>query len=137
MSQSSSSYPSSESPESGVADAVTALTEDTRVLVRREIEASQREVLDKIKQAAPGIALIVAAALCGAFATASAYRLVMRLLDRAFSPAAAPAIATALFGAAGAGAATAGIARLRSAPAPLPTRVAQESARATAEAARS
>ena len=46
-----------ESPQASIAEALGDLSEQTRILVRREIDAAQREMWDKTKESAPALAL--------------------------------------------------------------------------------
>ena len=77
------------SPQAGIAEALGDLSEQTRILVRREIDAAQREMWEKAKESAPALALLGAAGTLGLLAAASAYRLTLRLLERRLSPASA------------------------------------------------
>lgn len=122
--------------QAGVADAIGQLSEQTRVLVRREIEAVQREMLDRGRQAGPGIALAAAAAVFSLLAGASAYRWSLRLLEKVLPPASAAFVSMTLCGAAAGGAAVAGARRLRTAPAPVPVDTAAVTGAAARAAAR-
>lgn len=130
---------STQDPQAGIADAFGRLSEQTGALVRQEIEAAQREMVAKALRAAPGVAALGAAAVLGLFAGASFYRFVLRLLEKPLGPAGAAFTAFALSSAGAGGLAVAGVARLRQAPAPLPTETAARTAsvaRDTAQEAR-
>jgi hypothetical protein len=124
-------------PQAGIADALGDLSEQTRILVRHEIDAAQREMWEKAKQSAPAFALVAGAGVLGLFAAASSYRLSLRLLEKALPPAVAAFAATAGYGA---GAACMGVLaarRIRELPPPFPAETAKRTGRAVAEAAES
>jgi hypothetical protein len=125
----------SQSPEAGIAGAVNQLTEETHVLIRREIQAAQRETWEKAKESMPGVALVVGAGVLAIFAAASSYRVALRALEKVASPVAAATAATGVFGAGAAGLAFAGIVRLRRASVPVPTETAKDTRRAIADTA--
>lgn len=110
-----------QSPQAGIAGALTDLSEQTRVLVRGEITAAQRETWSKLKATAPALGLLGGAGVLGLAASASAYRLSLRLLERWLPPAGAAFVATAVYGGAAAAAGAAGLQQLRTLPAPFPT----------------
>ena len=113
----------SETPQeaqAGVADAVRGLSDNTQALVRHEIMAAQREMLDKAKQFLPAIGLLGAAGFFGLLSASASYRLSVRLLEKSLSPATAAFVAAAGYGAAAGAAGTVGIARLRASKAPVP-----------------
>lgn len=129
----------SETPQEaqeGVADAVRGLSDNTRVLVRHEITAAQREMLDKARQALPGIGLLGAAALFGAASAASVYRLSVRLLEKSLPPATAAFVAAAGYGAASGAAGAAGFQLLRASQPLFPAETARETAQTVADTSR-
>lgn len=79
----------SQAPQQGIAEALHDLSDHTAALARREARAALRETWQKARQAGPAGALLAAAAIMALFATASAYRLSLRLLEKRLSPAAA------------------------------------------------
>jgi uncharacterized protein (DUF1684 family) len=95
-----------------------------------------REAWNKARQGGPAAGLLAASGVLALFATVSAYRLSLRLLEKRLSPAAAAFAATSGYGAAAVAAGVLGYARLRKAPLPLPTETAREAAGAVAEADR-
>jgi len=97
----------------GVAGVAPGLPDTTRVLVRDEIAAAQREMLDKAKHALPAIGLLGAAGLFGVLFVAASYRLSVRLLERSLPPDAAALVAATGYGVAAGAAGGAGIQRLR------------------------
>jgi hypothetical protein len=106
----------SETPQEaqeGVADAVHGLSDNTTVLVRHEIAAVQREMLDQARQARPAIGLLGAAGFFGVLSAAAGYRLSVRLLEKRLPPAAAALVAAAGYGVAAGAAGSLGIQRLR------------------------
>lgn len=115
-----------QSPETGIADAFSQLSDQTASLVRREIEAAQKETLDKLKQSAPGAAMLAMAATMGVLSAASAYRWTLRLLEKRLGPASAALVATAGYGAVAGYLVVEGVRRLRAAPKPLPTDTARQ-----------
>lgn len=117
--------------QEGVADAVRDLSENTKTLVRREIEAAELEMLDKAKQALPAIGLLGAAGFFGVLSLAASYRLSVRLLEKAMPPATAAFVAAAGYGAVAGASGAVGIQRLRSAEPLVPA----ETMRTTAKAA--
>ncbi len=123
-----------QAPQEGIAEALHDLSDHTATLARREARAALRETWGKIRQGGPAVGLLAAAGLLGLFATASAYRLSLRLLEKRLSPAAAALAAAGGYGAAASAAGALGYARLRKAPLPLPTETARQTAGAVAEA---
>lgn len=124
----------SQAPQEGIAEALQDLSDHTTALARREVRSAVRETWEKARQGGPAVALLGAAGLLTLFATVSAYRLSLRLLEKRLSPAAAALTATVGYGAAAAVAGVQGYARLRKIPLPLPTQTAQEAAEAVTEA---
>ena len=118
-------------PQTPIADTVSQQSEDSRLLVRQEIDAAGKELWAKAKGLMPAVGLLGAGAVAGVFATASAYRFSLRVLDRLFPPEMSALVATATFAAASGWATTAGLERLKNSQLPLPT----DTARATVEAA--
>ncbi len=63
----------SETPQeaqAGVADALRDLSDNSRVLVRHEIAAAQKEMWDKVRRALPAAGLLGAAAFLGVMSAA-------------------------------------------------------------------
>src|SRR3954447_3015499 len=87
-----------QSPQAGIAGALTDLSEQTRILVRGEIAAAQRETWGKLKATAPAVGLLAGAGVLGLAASASAYRASLRLLERWLPPTGAALVATAVYG---------------------------------------
>ena len=124
----------SEAPQEGIAEALHDLSDHTAALARREVTSAVREMWGKARQSGPAAALLAASGVLALFATVSAYRLSLRLLEKRLSPVAAAFTATCGYGAAAAAAGALGYLRLRQAPRPLPTETARETAGAVAEA---
>jgi hypothetical protein len=110
-----------QSPQAGIAGALTDLSEQTRILVRGEIAAAQQETWDKLKATAPALGLLGGAGVLGLAASASAYRASLRLLERWLPPSGAALVATALYGGGAAAAGALGVQQLRALPVPFPT----------------
>lgn len=126
----------SRTPQEGIAEALHDLSDHTAALARREVDSALRETWNKARQSGPPAALLAASGVLALFATVSAYRLSLRLLEKRLSPAAAALAATSGYGAAAAVAGVLGYTRLRQAPLPLPAETARETAGAVAEADR-
>lgn len=127
------------SPETGIATALTDLSEQTRRLVREEIDDAQAELWQRAKGFLPVVGLASVAGVTGWFALVSAHTWTLRVLERRLPPATAAFVAAGLYGGGAAAAAIAAAARLREAPAPFPAETAQRTAErlgAAAEAAR-
>jgi Putative Actinobacterial Holin-X, holin superfamily III len=124
----------SETAQAGVADAVQGLTTQTEVLIRREIDAALHEMRDKARHYAPGVVLLAASGALGLMATASAYRLSLRLLEKRLPRTSAALIAVIGYSAAASAAGLLATQRLRNAPPPLPTQTARATSEAIAEA---
>lgn len=124
-----------QSPQAGIAGALTDLSEQTRVLVRDEITAAQRETWSKLKATAPALGLLGGAGVLGLAASASAYRASLRLLERWLPPAGAAFVATALYGGGAAAAGFAGVQELRRLPVPFPAEAVQHAGAAVEETA--
>jgi hypothetical protein len=124
-----------QTPEAGIAEAFSDLSEQTAALVRRELDAAREETWAKAKAAAPAVALLAGSAALGLLAAASGYRLSLRLAEKAVSPATAALLATLVYGAGAGGAAAAGLARLRAAEPPVPSETAAGGGAAIREAA--
>src|SRR5579884_1060069 len=86
-------------PVEGVSHALNDLSEQTRLLVRQEVQAAREEVVERLRAAAPGVGLAAVAGVLGMTAAASAYRWFLRLLEKMLPPATAAFVATALPGA--------------------------------------
>jgi hypothetical protein len=125
-----------QTPEDGIAETLHDLSDQTRGLVRREVDSALREIWQKTMQSGPAIGLLGAGGVLALFAAASSYRLSLRLLENRLSPAAAAAVATVGYGAAAAGAAVLGVRLMRQTPLPLPTETAREATQAVADANR-
>lgn len=123
-------------PQADLADTLGQLTDRSRELVRQEVQAARAEMVDKARAAAPGLALAGVAAAMGLAAAASAYHLMLRVLEKATSPVTGPFLATAVSASAATGAAIAARRALRAAPPPVPSETAASTGRAVAEAAR-
>jgi hypothetical protein len=115
-----------QSPQVGIAEALTDLTQQTRTLVREEITSAQRETWDKALASAPAAGLLAGAGGLGLLAVASAYRASLRLLETRLPPVAAALTATAVYGFGAAAAAAVGVQRLRTLPAPFPSATMQD-----------
>lgn len=129
---------SSRSPEAGIAEALAQISEETRALVRTEIERARDETVRRARAATPAAALLGAGALFGLASVASAYRLVLRILERMSTPSVGAFLAMAGFGAGAVVCLGKGRGRLAEAPAPLPVDTARDAAatvRDTANAA--
>jgi hypothetical protein len=122
-----------ETPQAGVAEALNNLSDQTRVLVKSEIDSALRETWEKAKRSGPPAALLAASGVLSLFAAASAYRLTLRLLEKRLSPAGAAFAATVGYGAVAACAGVFGFRALREVPLPLPTQTAREATGAVAE----
>lgn len=121
--------------QEGIADALGRLSEETRVLVRAELEQAQTEAWSKLKQAAPGLGLVAVGGALGVAAGASAYRVALRALEKPLPPLAAAVVAMVGFAGGSVVAITTGLQQLRESPLPLPSETAREGADAMAEAA--
>jgi hypothetical protein len=121
------------SPESGIAEALGKLSEETRLLVRAEIEAAEKEVVDKARDALPGVGLVAAASVLGVFAGASAYRFALTVLEKMMGRGSASFLAVIGFGVGSVAAANAGLQRLRQAPVPLPIETVADAGRRVAD----
>lgn len=125
----------SPTPQEGVAHALTDLSEQTLVLVRQELDAAQQEMLAKARRWLPAAGLLGVAAGGGVFATASSYRLVMRILEKVLPPALAAFVATVGFGGLAAVALGKGREKIRQLPPPVPSATARRAGEAAATAA--
>jgi hypothetical protein len=110
----------------GIADALTDLGEQTRILVREEITSAQRETWTKVVRTAPAAGLLGGAGGLGLLSLASGYRASLRMLETRLSPVAAALTATAVYGVGAAVAATLGVQRLRALPVPFPSATVQD-----------
>jgi hypothetical protein len=122
-------------PQAGIADALSDLTEQTRILVRREVESAQREMLGKARASAPVAGLLAATGLLGLLASASAYRLGLRLLEKVLPPAVAALVATVGYGGAAGATAVVAARKMRELPSPFPTETVKDAGAAVAETA--
>lgn len=120
--------------QSGIADALGKLSEETGSLVRQEMARAREEMWEQAKQAAPAAGLLALGGALGLASAASAYRLTLRILEAMSTPGIAAFLATAGFGTAAAVALVAGRQRLRTAPLPLPTSTAEMAAADVAQA---
>jgi hypothetical protein len=118
--------------QAGVSDALHDLSENSRALVRHEVDAAQREMWAKAKESAPAFALLGAAGFLGLLSAAASYRLSMRLLEKFIPPVPAALVAAIGYGAGAGCTAMLGLQWLRETPPLFPT----ETARQTAETAR-
>jgi Putative Actinobacterial Holin-X, holin superfamily III len=124
----------SQAPQEGIAEALHDLSDHTATLARREVNSAMREMWRKARQGGPAAVLFAASGVLALFATVSAYRLSLRLLEKRLSPVAAAFAATSGYGAAAAAAGALGYLQLRQAPLPLPTETARQAAGAVTEA---
>jgi hypothetical protein len=113
--------PPSGTPQAGIADAFSQLSEQTAALVRQEIESARAEVVAKAKGAVAGGALLGAAATAGVFAGASLHTWFVRVLGKWLPPAWAAFVATLFYGGVAGALGTYGLQRLRAARAPYPS----------------
>jgi Putative Actinobacterial Holin-X, holin superfamily III len=118
-----------------MAEALSNLSDQTRSLVKGEIDTALRESWAKAKRSWPPAALIAASGVLILLTAASSYRLSLRLLEKRLSPAGAALAATAVYGAAAAAAAALGLRQLRDVPVPLPTQTVRQASGAVAGAA--
>lgn len=102
------------------------LSDQTRVLVRREVDSALRETWDKAKLSGPAAGLLAASAALALFAAASSYRLSLRWLGKRMSPPAAALTAAIGYSAAAVGTGVLGARRLRQLPLPAPTGTVRE-----------
>jgi hypothetical protein len=124
-----------QTPGEGVADALGGLSEQTRRLVRHEIDAARHEMWSKAKAATPALALLAATGTFTLFAAAALYRSSLRLLEKKLPHATAAMLATAGYGAAAACTAAASIRALRDLPSPFPAETVRQTEAGIAEAA--
>lgn len=123
------------SPQAGIADALTDLTEQTRVLVREEIASAQRETWDKAVAALPAAGLLAGAGGLGLLAVASGHRASVKALERRLSPVAAALTVTAIYGIGAAAAGILGLERVRALPLPFPSATVQDAGARVGETA--
>lgn len=116
--------------QAGIAGALGQLSEETRALVRQEIDSARDELWERAKALGPAVGLLALAGGLGVASAASAYRLALRIVERATSPGVAALVATAGFGTGSAAALAAGLGRLREAPLPVPAATAADAAEA-------
>jgi hypothetical protein len=115
-----------EAAQAGIADALQELSENSRVLVRQEVDAAQREMWAKAKDSAPAFGLLGAAGVLGLFAAAASYRLSVKMLEKLLPPVPAALTAAAAYGAGAAYTAILATRRLRELPSLLPTQTARQ-----------
>jgi hypothetical protein len=75
------------------------LSEQVSTLVAQEVGNAQAEMVEKVRQAAKGAALLGAAGVCAAMAAGTGAAFVVRLFDRILPPRTAAFTATAALGA--------------------------------------
>jgi len=119
--------------QAGVADALRDLSDNSRALVRHEVAAAQKEMLDKGKQALPAVGLLAAATFFGVLSAAASFRLSIRLLEKSLPPAAAALVAAAGYGIAAGAAGAVGIQRLRKVQPFYPAATARETVKTVAD----
>jgi hypothetical protein len=124
-----------EEAQAGIADALQELSENSRVLVRHEIDAAQREMWAKAKDSAPAFGLVGAAGFLGLFAAAAAYRLSVEMLEKLVPPAPAALIAAAVYGGGAAYTSVLAVRRLHELPSLLPARTARHGRETVADTA--
>jgi hypothetical protein len=126
-----------DTPEEGLAEAIGDLTDQTRALVQREVDAARTEMWEKARASAPALALLGVSAALGLGAAASGYRWTMRFFEKMMPPAAAAAFGTTIYGIGAAVAGALAAQRLRDLPMPVPTRAVQAASDAVGRTARS
>jgi Putative Actinobacterial Holin-X, holin superfamily III len=131
----SSPTESPRTPQAGIADALSDLTEQTRNLVRREVEAAQREMFGKAKASVPVAGLLAATGVLGLLAAASSYRLGLRLLEKVLPPATAALVATVAYGGGAGFAAVVAVRKIHKLPPPFPTETAKDASAVIGDAA--
>lgn len=124
------------SPQAGIADALTQLSEETRQLVRQELDDARDEMWARAKCLLPGLALGTVGAGLALATTASVYRVTLRGLERVLGPTLGAMVATVAFGSAAAVTSAAAWQELRDAPLPAPLDTAARAARDVGEVAR-
>jgi hypothetical protein len=124
-----------QSPQAGIADAVRDLSDNSRLLVRREIDAAEREMWRKAKDGAPAFGLLAASSALGLLAAASSYRLTLRLLEKVLPPVSAALTAAAGYGAGAVCTAVLAARRLRDLPPFFPTETARQAGEAITDTA--
>ena len=122
--------------ETTVANAVQELADDSRDLVRAEVDSARRELMERLSAAAPGGILAAAAAGMGMLAVASAHHMSLRVLQRWLGPVGAAFAATTLYTAGAVAAAVGAFRLLADAPAPWPANTARQTAEAAESASR-
>jgi hypothetical protein len=111
--------------ERSLEELVQTVSEQAVVLARQEVELARREVTVKVKQAAPGAAMVGGAALLGTLAAGTGTAALVLMLARRPRPWAAALGVTGLYAGAGAVLAREGIARVRAAGPPVPQETVQ------------
>jgi putative superfamily III holin-X len=112
--------------QGGVTDALHDLSENSRTLVRTEVEAAQREMWAKAKESAPTFALLGAAGFLGLLSAAASYRLSLRLLEKLLPPIPAALVAAAGYGTGAGCAARLGLRQIQEMPPLFPTETARQ-----------
>jgi hypothetical protein len=110
-----------EATERPLEELVQTVSQQAVVLARGELELARRELTEKARHAAGGVAMLGGAALLGTLAAGTGTAALVLLLSRRPGPSAAALTVTAVYGAGSAGLAQEGIARLRDAGPPVPT----------------
>lgn len=121
-------------PQAGIADAFAQISQETATLVREEINAAKTEMLDRLIKLAPGAGMLAAGGAAALFATASAYRLSLRMLEARMSPAKAALLATSIYGAAAAVLIPAALRQIKEGPAPFPAETVETTRQAVDQA---
>ncbi len=111
---------------SGVARAISQLTDETSELVRREVVAARTELLDRLAANVPAAGMLCAAGLLGTLCVASSHRWLVQVLEKRLSPLTAAVVATFGYGTAAGVAGVIGVRWLRRAPTPVPVDTARE-----------
>jgi len=103
-----------------ISELVQSLPEQAVALVRKEVDMAREEMLAKVKQAAPGAAMIGAGGVLTTLATGTGTAGLVLLLARRPRPWGAALAVTGLYAGAGAVLARAGVERLKSVGPPIP-----------------
>jgi hypothetical protein len=111
--------------EPSLEELVQTVSEQAVALARQEVDLARRELALKVRQAAPGAAMVGGAAILGTLATGTGTAALVLILARRPRPWAAALGVTGLYAGAGAVLAREGIARLRAAGPPVPEETVQ------------